>query len=104
MSSDFDQMQGYLLAISAVVSGLAPEFNEKFKNLSVLQDVCNFVLEHLSDSGQFSLKGFGYLIKASCSFMQTVLATDLALSVEQVIWKVLEKKMLDLADSIYCNL
>lgn len=77
-------MQGYLMAISSVVSGLGSEFNEKFKNSSALQDVCAFVLEHLSDRSQFSLKGFGYLIKASCNFMQTTLATELDLSADQV--------------------
>jgi hypothetical protein len=100
-STEFDKMQGYLMAISALVSGLGSDFNDRFKQLPALQDVCTFVLERLSDLSQFSLKGFGYLIKASCNVMKTILATDLVLKADQVSIRDHEANRSSLAESIH---
>lgn len=79
-------MQGYLMAIAAVVRGLNSNFNETFKNSNQLQAVYEFIVQNLADFSQFSLKGFSYLIKSSCIFVETVLNADLQLNLNMVIF------------------
>lgn len=71
------------MAISAIIRGLSPEFKETFRQSTPLYSVCEFIPQHLG-FGQFSIKGFSYLIRSSCDFVETILKTDLELNKGQV--------------------
>jgi hypothetical protein len=75
-------MQGYLMTISAIVRGCSSHYSSQ--EIGQLSSVYEFILHHLADFTQFSLKGFSYLIKSACVFVDTVFTTDLHIELATV--------------------
>ncbi|KAI6178502.1 Tubulin-specific chaperone D [Aphelenchoides besseyi] len=83
-SNNFADMQGYLLAISAVVRGLHLRHKERFDRSDHLRSVSEFIFKNSTQMRQLVLRNVSFLIKSACVFIETIATTNMKLENNQL--------------------